>query len=79
MNISRKAVMKILVVNDKEMGKRLKEARKSLGINQMELAKRLKVSQAEISNVERGSKKPIEIYIYTQALGVRAETIINGK
>jgi transcriptional regulator with XRE-family HTH domain len=79
MNMTKNIVKKLLVINDKKMGARLRNRRKSLGMNQIELAKKLKVSQAEISNIERGSSKPISLEAYTEVLRVKPEFLIGGK
>jgi transcriptional regulator with XRE-family HTH domain len=79
MNITLKIAKKLSVENDKEIGARLKSRRKSLGMNQIELAKKLKVSQAVISNMERGEPKQIRVAEIAQALSVKPEFVINGK
>lgn len=77
MNMTKSIAKKILILNDKETGAFIKERRKRLGITQVDLAKKLRVSQAEVSNIERGSKKPLSVYEYSQALGVKPQEVIS--
>jgi transcriptional regulator with XRE-family HTH domain len=79
MNLTLKIAKMLSVENNKQIGSRLKERRKSLGMNQIELAKKLKVSQAVISNMERGEPKQLRIAEVAEALHVKPEFVINGK
>ena len=79
MKLSRASMKRIKVDNDRETGQRIKERRQSLGVTQIQLAKALRVSQAEISNIERGTKKPISVQQFAQALNVPVTYIIQGK
>ena len=79
MNMTKAIAKKIMVINDKETGSFIKERRRALGISQTDLAKKLHVSQAEVSNVERGSRKPLSIWEYSQALAMKPGALIVGR
>jgi transcriptional regulator with XRE-family HTH domain len=79
MNMTKKVMDRLMYENNKDVGNFVRERRKVLGLNQLALAKRLKTSQAEVSNIERGSKKHIKVSDYAAALEVHPKAIFSAK
>lgn len=61
-------------------GERLKKAREQAGINQIELAERMGITQASISQYEKGLRIPTpkNIEKFTVVLGVSKEDLAGG-
>ena len=66
----------------KDIGLRLRRARKDAGLSQVELAARTGLKQGSISDLERGESRTMRgptLMAVSRALGVREEWLLTGK
>lgn len=69
-------------VSKTELGKRIQEVRKSRGLTQKEVAEQLATSQSNISDIERGTRKPTLRQVAQLSLALKVsldELLLNGK
>jgi transcriptional regulator with XRE-family HTH domain len=63
-----------------ELGKRLRDARNARGLTQKDLARKSGVSQATISDIERGrNESSKELPALAMALGVSVDALVTGR
>ena len=70
-----------MIINYKNIGIKLKQARKRLGLSQEELAYRCNLTREYISYIENGKKKPsLEVFlILSKNLMISIENLITNK
>jgi DNA-binding XRE family transcriptional regulator len=79
LNITKQLARRLMILNDHVLGKRIRNLRKNMSLTQIDLANRLEISQADISNIERGKKKVVKIHEFTEILRCSPKFFMTGR